>query len=449
MFPKLFAFCCYILFFHASAWAYFPDTEESFYRHDIDALRSQNVIKGYADGIFLPKQTVNRAEMLKMILYARDGHVPNIDESCFQDVNKGQWYTPYVCQGKKEGVVEGYENGYFLPEKAVNWAEALKMIFTSFHVNVPDEQVWYEGYVQYAHKNNILSFFSYLPDQEVTRERMAQLIYRTQSFFRNKKLDWNSYGCGKNLIQKTSISAEVSQQTRNALLYIPESANNTTPKKLLFAFHGRTNSNEQVRGYYRFEKYNPNDYIIIYPSGLRRSDQTFSWSNPGDKKTELRDYQLFDKLLVNLLDNYCVDTRHIYIAGHSLGAWFTNSLTCNRGDIVRGSGSLGGSSVNTKCAGPVASMVLHNPKDRLSPIQSGYFALDIHKKQNSCKNDQSVSTQPQDQYHCQKYTSCYKDIPVVWCPHTYDYGWKNQYYPHNWPSETGKHILNFFESLKE
>ncbi|MBP7061920.1 hypothetical protein KA037_03240 [Patescibacteria group bacterium] len=40
------------------------------------------------------------------------------------------------------------------------------------------------------------------------------------------------------------------------------------PMKLIFAFHGRTNPNTMVRGYYNVEEASRGDAIIIYPSGL-------------------------------------------------------------------------------------------------------------------------------------------------------------------------------------
>lgn len=38
--------------------------------------------------------------------------------------------------------------------------------------------------------------------------------------------------------------------------------------KIIFAFHGRTNSNTMVRGYYDIEEESQGDAIIVYPSGL-------------------------------------------------------------------------------------------------------------------------------------------------------------------------------------
>jgi len=56
----------------------------------------------------------------------------------------------------------------------------------------------------------------------------------------------------------------------------------------------------------------------------------------------------------------------IYVVGHSLGARFTNTLACARGDIIRAIGSVGGSITPNNCSGPVATIIMHNPKDNLA-----------------------------------------------------------------------------------
>lgn len=53
---------------------------------------------------------------------------------------------------------------------------------------------------------------------------------------------------------------------------------------------------------------------------------------------KLRDYELFDAIREEVERNYCIDTNQIYVAGHSLGGWFTSMLNCSRGAEIRGVG---------------------------------------------------------------------------------------------------------------
>ena len=70
--------------------------------------------------------------------------------------------------------------------------------------------------------------------------------------------------------------------------------------------------------------------------------------------------------------------------GHSLGAWFANTLACARGDVIRAVGSVGGSVTANECSGPTAAMIMHNPNDRLSAFSAGEYARDISLAQNGC-----------------------------------------------------------------
>jgi hypothetical protein len=113
--------------------ALFPDIPEgSLYQDAVEALAEQGVVKGNPDGKFHPERSVNRAEMLKM-LYMAAGRTPNATISaCFTDIVKGSWYESYVCDAasKEHGFVKGYPDGSFHPGSPVNRVEALKMIYS-------------------------------------------------------------------------------------------------------------------------------------------------------------------------------------------------------------------------------------------------------------------------------------------------------------------------------
>ena len=48
----------------------------------------------------------------------------------FSDVNKGDWYEPYISQITQiSGIIDGYEDGTFLPDNYVKRGEFLKMIY--------------------------------------------------------------------------------------------------------------------------------------------------------------------------------------------------------------------------------------------------------------------------------------------------------------------------------
>lgn len=109
----------------------------------------------------------------------------------------------------------------------------------------------------------------------------------------------------------TSVILNGSQ--RNFITDIGSNYNQSKPTKLIIAFHGRTNPNTLVRTYYKIDKASDGNTIIVYPSGLPEEGPTRNWMDPGDKPTALRDYALFDKIVEQFSDSYCIDKDEIYV----------------------------------------------------------------------------------------------------------------------------------------
>ena len=124
-----------------SAAGLFPDVGDNHpFKAEIELLAKAGVVKGNPDGKFYPERSVNRAEFLKM-LYVATGRTPNaVSSSCFSDVAHGSWYEAYVCDAasKRNSFVQGYSDGKFRPGSPVSRTEALKMTFTVFGLSAPD-----------------------------------------------------------------------------------------------------------------------------------------------------------------------------------------------------------------------------------------------------------------------------------------------------------------------
>lgn len=428
----------------------FSDAEGYPYEESIEFLYNRGVVQGYPDGSFGPDREINRAEIMKIILEAsyegEIGHRLN----CFPDV-RGDWYAKYVCLAKEEGIIEGYSDGRFRPDQNVNMAEALKMGIESFPVSVGSaSNPWYQKYIDFAHDNNIFSRYSVLPQKNMTRGEMAYLIHQLMLDKENIKKftgvhDSRSPGCGKTPPAPTPTSSVVDGLIRHYITVIPSGYKKDIPIDLVFAFHGRTNPNTMVRTYYNVEEASKGKAIFIYPAGLPEAGPSRSWSNPGDRSDQLRDFELFDQLLEEFSNNYCIDTDHVYVVGHSLGAWFTNSLSCARGNVIRAIGSVGGGTTINNCTGPVAALVMHNPKDNLTAFSQGEMARNQLVSQNQCSLN-TVASAPNG-YNCVAYQNCNTIAPTVWCPHNDDTEYGGAYYPHTWPDGAGAAIWQFFESL--
>jgi len=76
----------------------------------VEYLKSAGIVSGYADGTFQPNKSVNRAEALKLILtpvLPQDG-LAVYKKSPFSDVPEGSWFLPYVESARVTlGIVAG------------------------------------------------------------------------------------------------------------------------------------------------------------------------------------------------------------------------------------------------------------------------------------------------------------------------------------------------------
>lgn len=135
-----FAFLSSLLFaplFSIAHAAEFSDVSAAhLYRGEIETLADRAIVKGNPDGTFRPEKTVNRAEMLTLLYRATGKEASAPSKACFKDVPVDAWFAPVVCDAAKQGYVGGYPDGFFRPEKEVNRVEALKMIVAVFRFDL-------------------------------------------------------------------------------------------------------------------------------------------------------------------------------------------------------------------------------------------------------------------------------------------------------------------------
>lgn len=426
----------------------FPDMGNTWYRYREAAqyLKDQDVLGGYPDGNFKPKETINRAELLKIVFKGRSDVVP-VQRRCFSDVSPDEWYAPYVCAAKNRGIVDGYKNGTFKPGEPVNFAEAVKIVLSAYGHDVPESsgEGWYKPYTQELETLDIMPRHSYVPWAPLTRERAADLLWRILRFENDRVIPRLSPGCNKAVPNVPPVTVEVDGVRRDFLVTIPSRYLSHDPAPLVVAFHGRTNSNEQIRSYMRLDRH-LKDSIIVYPAAIKNDTGTYSWADPGDTASEIRDIAFFDAIVERMAADYCVDMDRISVVGHSLGAWMANTVACVRGGAVMASATVGGDSVITTCAGSAAAMIVHNPKDALAPFSGAEAVRKLRTTTNSCAAE-TENTGPAA-LNCVRQTSCASGNDILWCPHTIDTDERGMFYPHTWPRDTAEFIAAFLTSIK-
>ncbi|HCW32260.1 MAG: s-layer domain-containing protein [Candidatus Peregrinibacteria bacterium GW2011_GWF2_39_17] len=176
--------------------AKFSDVPPAHFNYQaIEFLTYIGVINGYSDNTFRPSNGINRAELMKILVFTELGYEPDktIYHDCFSDVNE-QWFAPSICYAFEQGWVKGYDDGLFHPANSVTKAEALKMILEAANVEVPTfvdtslfpftdvyGAAWYAPYVEVAYQKGFLeeeeTMFN--PNQPRTRAAVVEEIFRS------------------------------------------------------------------------------------------------------------------------------------------------------------------------------------------------------------------------------------------------------------------------------
>lgn len=156
------------------------------YAEAVHWARVHGVLTGYPDGTFQPDEIINRAEFLKIVLLAKGIDLADATEPAgFSDVNEEEWYAPYIRFAKQQGIIQGYPDGTFQPERYVNVSEGLKMAYVTLEVPVDDfGGEWYQKYATHAADNHIFVRKNLNVRVKMSRKDVVWLVWKLATEFR-------------------------------------------------------------------------------------------------------------------------------------------------------------------------------------------------------------------------------------------------------------------------
>lgn len=159
----------------------------------IEKLAGAGVLTGVGSGRFEPERQITRAELAAMLTRALGIKVedPSAGKS-FSDVPADRWYAPYVAAAAAAGLFTGYEDGTFNPERPVTRQEAAVVLVRAcqFDFSAPGKLPfadaaflggWAADAVATAVAEGIVKGYedgTFKPQRPVTRAECAVLVYR-------------------------------------------------------------------------------------------------------------------------------------------------------------------------------------------------------------------------------------------------------------------------------
>ena len=98
---------------------------DAWYNNAISTMTNAGILDGYEDGSFHPNGYITRAEFATIAVRFFD--LSYQGEDLFPDID-GHWAQDYINQAADAGIIEGYPDGTFGPQKQITRAEAVTMV---------------------------------------------------------------------------------------------------------------------------------------------------------------------------------------------------------------------------------------------------------------------------------------------------------------------------------
>ncbi len=169
----------------AFAFGTFTDVSDAVTAQNIEVLRLMGVLEGDGNGTFRPNSSLTRAEFCKMaiMLQGRGEQVVRYaSRTIFPDVRATHWAIGYINLAttpdgeKTPGLMHGFPDGTFLPDKTISGAEAAAVLLRALGYSDADTGgIWPDGYLQLAREKGVTRGVP-LSNGEITRAQAAQMF---------------------------------------------------------------------------------------------------------------------------------------------------------------------------------------------------------------------------------------------------------------------------------
>jgi polyhydroxybutyrate depolymerase len=167
-----------------------------------------------------------------------------------------------------------------------------------------------------------------------------------------------------------------SGESRDYLLYIPDSYNPDTPAPLVIAIHGYAEwPGHQAQISHWNQLADEYGFIVVYPSGtnLPKRWRISGWADPG--VDPLVDVIFISDLIDHLEGEYNIDPQRIYANGLSNGGGMSFMLLCYLSDRIAAVGFVSGAYLlpweSCNPCRPVPAIVFHGTADPIVPFEGG------------------------------------------------------------------------------
>jgi polyhydroxybutyrate depolymerase len=209
----------------------------------------------------------------------------------------------------------------------------------------------------------------------------------------------------------TTVTLQSGGTNRSYILHVPPGYDGTTQVPLVFDIHGFTSwAEEQLQRSKWDEMADKEGFVVIAPDGV---NQSWNAGNCCDGNAE-NDVQLFRDMVEKATVELCIDSKRVYVSGHSNGGAMAYRLACEAADLFAAvnpvCGAMGMSIDPCNPSRPIPVLATRATEDGAVTIDSADGDIDEWLTNNEC--DESAMT---TSGVCKTYTSCSAGTQVTDC----------------------------------
>jgi hypothetical protein len=176
------------------------DIQNHWAQASIQSAVERKIVNGYPDGTFRPNAILNRSEFTVMLGRALNFSTDQTSPS-FGDSNRIPAYAkPYVAKAVQAGIVTGYGDQNFYPDRKITRLELIAMIVRALNLKTDTkgkapfadaEQIpqWGQSYVAAAYEAGLIKGKSnnrFAPNDEATRAEAVTLVLKMMEYLETK-----------------------------------------------------------------------------------------------------------------------------------------------------------------------------------------------------------------------------------------------------------------------
>jgi polyhydroxybutyrate depolymerase len=165
-------------------------------------------------------------------------------------------------------------------------------------------------------------------------------------------------------------------------LVLPDGYDPSRPAPLLLMLHGYTASGALEDAYLGWTPFTQgNGILYAYPNGTKDSGGNRFWNATDGccniDKSPVDDVAYLRAVVRDVQAQYSVDSKRIYVTGHSNGGFMSHRLACDAGDVFAAIASLAGATwkdaAHCHPSAHLSVLEIHGDKDTVISYQGGRF----------------------------------------------------------------------------